>query len=114
MLLGCDYNFIKSWLQSQFTDEMNFENHGSLWHIDHVIPCNKFNILDETDQLQCFNWSNLQPLLASKNLSKKDKINMDEILHHEDKVNNYVNININNIQINKYIFNQYNKNKFCN
>lgn len=112
MLLGCDYNFIKNWLESQFSNEMNFKNHGIVWHIDHVIPCNKFNILDEIEQLQCFNWSNLQPLLASKNLRKKDKINIDEIIHHENKVNNYVNIN--NIQINKYIFNQYNKNKFCN
>ena len=60
----------------------------------------------------CNNESKIYKQQHKENISAYNKINMDEILYHENKVNNYVNIN--NIQINKYIFNQYNKNKFCN
>ena len=42
--------------------------------IDHIKPCSSFNLLDESEQLKCFNYKNLQPLWAHENLSKGDKI----------------------------------------
>jgi hypothetical protein len=110
LLLGCDYDQIKHWLQYQFYDEMTFENHGTYWHIDHVIPCSLFDINDEKDQLICFNWSNLQPMKSKENLSKKNKVCELEIIEHEYKVLDY--IKDENININKYIFTQYNKEKY--
>ena len=43
------------------------------WHIDHVKPCNSFDLSDPQQQLECYNWTNLQPLRADKNISKRDK-----------------------------------------
>ena len=43
-------------------------------HIDHIVPCAKFDLTQETHQRVCFNWRNLQPLLAEDNLSKHDTL----------------------------------------
>ena len=40
-LLGCTQCFFKAWLEYNFTTDMNFENYGKVWHIDHVIPLTK-------------------------------------------------------------------------
>lgn len=56
---------------------MNWGNHGlEGWHIDHIIPCNAFDLSDESQQKKCFHFSNLQPLWAFENLSKGDRINL--------------------------------------
>jgi hypothetical protein len=77
-LTDCDLDFLKKWFAFHFELDaalgMNFSNHGKLWHIDHVIPCCKFNAADDSHKKQCFHWSNLRPLLAHDNLSKSGKL----------------------------------------
>ena len=89
-LTGCEYAFVRDWLQSQFIDDMTFENHGEKWHIDHVLPCAKFNMLDEEEQRRCFNWTNLQPMFADDNLTKNDRVSMKEVNIHIKKVKKYM------------------------
>jgi hypothetical protein len=61
-LLGCSPEFYVKWFRYQFDSFMSFENYGSYWEIDHVVPCSKFNLLLENDQKTCFNWTNTRPL----------------------------------------------------
>lgn len=89
-LIGCSTNLLLEWLKSNFTEGMTFENHGTFWHIDHVIPCIKFNMTNIDDTKKCFNWVNLQPLKAKANLSKKDKILIDDIKMHWCKVTQFM------------------------
>lgn len=72
-LTGCTIPFLKKYLEANFTEYMSWENHGK-WHIDHIKPCAKFNLLNEDEQRQCFHYTNLQPLWAYDNLSKSAKI----------------------------------------
>jgi hypothetical protein len=109
--LGCDYDFLKSWLESQFIEGMTFENHGSLWHIDHVIPCSHFDLTNDTEILKCFNWSNTQPLIGVVNMSKKNKIDINEVNSHSVKVLQY--IQQHNMQENNNMFTKY-KDGFLN
>lgn len=51
---------------------MTWENHGE-WHIDHIKPCCSYNMLVIEEQLECFHYSNLQPLWKHENLSKGGK-----------------------------------------
>jgi hypothetical protein len=105
-LLDCSKEFLIEWLKYSFTDEMNFENYGTCWHVDHVIPCARFNLENEDDIKFCFRWTNLQPLYANKNLEKKDKIIISDIKKHYEKVQEYIiTKNIQHININyiKYI-----------
>ena len=68
-LLGCTIEFFKKHLESKFSEGMNWNNHG-LWHIDHIIPCCKFDLTRESEQKKCFHYTNLQPLWAQDNLTK--------------------------------------------
>ena len=73
-LTGCDIGFLKGYLAGKFTEGMTWENHGE-WHIDHIVPCCSFKLLDEEEQNKCFHYTNLQPLWALDNLSKGGKLN---------------------------------------
>lgn len=73
-LTGCSISFLKGYLEAKFTEDMSWEKlgiHGI--HIDHIIPCAKFNLLIEDEQRKCFHYTNLQPLWAKDNLSKGAK-----------------------------------------
>jgi len=74
-LTGCSIPFLKEYLQEKFTDGMTWENHGE-WHIDHIKPCAKFNLLIEDEQHKCFHYTNLQPLWAKDNLTKSSNFTL--------------------------------------
>jgi hypothetical protein len=64
-LLGCE---IKTWiihLEQQFTLEMNWDNYGIYWEIDHIYPLSKGG---------SFHYTNTQPLTIIENQQKSNKI----------------------------------------
>lgn len=72
-IIGCTPEELKSHLESQFLDNMSWENHGLYgWHIDHKIPLSSAKTEKEIYEL-C-HYSNLQPLWAEDNLKKSNKI----------------------------------------
>ena len=72
-LFGCSVDELKAHLESQFTEGMSWGNYGYYgWHVDHIKPCIRFNLLLDTEQKACFHYSNLQPLWAKDNLTKSD------------------------------------------
>lgn len=89
-LLDCDIQFYKQYIEFQFTDEMNWENYGTYWNIDHVKPCSSFNLEDKKEQKECFKWSNTRPMIRKNNESKNNKINIDEIENQKKIVNEFL------------------------
>jgi hypothetical protein len=74
-LLGCSIPELRLYLETKFTEGMNWENYGSSgWVIDHIIPCNSFNLANHDEQKRCFHYTNLQPLWWKDNIIKADKI----------------------------------------
>ena len=73
-LLGCPIQELRVHLQKQFTRGMSWKNYGKVWHIDHIIPCAKFDLTDPRQQLICFNYLNLRPCFALENIRKGKKI----------------------------------------
>jgi len=73
-LIGCTYDFLKGYLESKFSRGMTWENYGSYWHIDHVVPCDSFDLLDVYQQRLCFHYSNMQPLPKKENLKKSNHV----------------------------------------
>lgn len=67
---------------------MSWENHGTLWHIDHVICCEFFDMQKDEEKKICFNWKNMRPLLARANITRN--FSVKDWLHHEIKVLYYV------------------------
>jgi len=73
-LLGVPHmDFFKTWIECKFKEGMTWENRH-LWHIDHIIPCSSFDLTKPEEQAKCFHYTNLQPLWASENLSKGNRI----------------------------------------
>lgn len=73
-LLGCSLDEVKEYLEKQFTFDMNWENHGIYWEVDHILPCDSFDLSDIEQQKQCFHYTNLQPLIKTDNRIKSNKI----------------------------------------
>lgn len=71
-LLGCSIEEFKKYLELGFINGISWENYGSYWHIDHIIPCVFFDLSKKEDQKKCFHYTNMRPLEAYKNLSKND------------------------------------------
>lgn len=69
--IGCSMTQLKSHLSSQFKDGMSWDNYGRKgWHIDHIIPCYSFDLIDPNEQKKCFHYTNLQPLWWLDNCRK--------------------------------------------
>ena len=73
-LLGCSIEFLKKHLEKEFKPGMTWDNHSRTgWHIDHIKPCDKFDLTKESEQHKCFHYTNLQPLWSEENLKKGSK-----------------------------------------
>jgi hypothetical protein len=76
-LLGCSINFLMDYLESKFLIGMSWDNYGNRknqWSIDHIIPCTFFDLTKEEAQLECFHYTNLQPLWWIDNIRKSNKL----------------------------------------
>jgi hypothetical protein len=69
-LLGCSLEIFKSHLESQFKPEMNWDNYGEIWEVDHIKPCSSFDLTDIEQQKQCFHYTNTQPLFKTTEIAE--------------------------------------------
>tara|TARA_B110000046_G_C12791700_1_gene313373 strand:- start:43 stop:609 length:567 start_codon:yes stop_codon:yes gene_type:complete len=63
--LCCTIKDYKIYLEQQFGKNMSWENYGSYWEIDHIIPLSKGG---------SFHYTNTQPLTVTENRVKSNKI----------------------------------------
>lgn len=88
-ILECTHEFLCEWFLFLNSD-LQLKDHGYTgWHMDHVVPVASFNMMDEEHISLCFHWSNLQPLDALKNHSKLNKILINDINEHHQKVKEF-------------------------
>lgn len=73
-LLSCSIPEFRKHLESLFTPEMNWNNYGSYWEIDHILPCSAFQLQHSEEQEICFAWWNMQPLEKMENKIKSNNI----------------------------------------
>lgn len=87
--LGCSMEYFKKWTEYQFDEKINWDNMGTYWHFDHVIPCNSFDFSKENDILECYHWKNIRPLEAIENISKGAKLDSIIIEKHKKLVDSF-------------------------
>lgn len=78
-LTGLNKKQMVKYIESKWETGMTWKNHTRTgWHIDHIIPVDYFiKNMDYTDinvQKQCWNYKNLQPMWAKKNIKKSNKL----------------------------------------
>jgi len=70
--LGCSISEWKEHLEQQFTPDMTWDNHGSHWQIDHIIPKHKFDLPKELNA--CFHYTNTRPLPKLDNQQRRKNV----------------------------------------
>jgi hypothetical protein len=71
-IVGCSPEFLKEYIESKFTEGMNWDLLGNKIHIDHIIPLSSAK--NEEEIYNLCHYTNLQPLWAEDNLKKSNKI----------------------------------------
>jgi len=70
-IIGCIPEDLKKYIETQFKNGMSWDNRSE-WHIDHIIPLSSAKTEEEIYKL-C-HYTNLQPLWASENMKKSNKL----------------------------------------
>jgi hypothetical protein len=70
--LGCDIEEFKKHIEEQFMEGMTWENHGDVWHVDHMIPL-RFENPTLEQVIERLHYTNCQPLWIKDNLEKRNR-----------------------------------------
>lgn len=70
-ILGCDFITFSDYIESQFTENMNWDNYAEYWQLDHKIPISWARTEEEVYRLN--HYSNFQPLHWKDNISKGNR-----------------------------------------
>ena len=93
--IGCPIQYLREWFEYVFTSDMSWDNYGSYWNIDHIIPVDLFDLTDEKKKMICWNWTNLAPqankiaegtLKVSTNCSKRNSIDKTQVESIKNKL----------------------------
>ena len=77
--IGCTTKEFYKYMEAKFEQGMTWDNYGTYWHVDHIIPCAAFDQSDPHQVALCWHHSNMQPLEAKENLRKSDKFNEEQL-----------------------------------
>lgn len=72
--LGCSIGEYFTYLEQQFDQNMDWNNYGEYWEIDHIKPIDSFDFTIEENIYRCFHYSNTRPLSKTENKAKSNKI----------------------------------------
>jgi len=66
-------------LKATFEGEMDFDNHGTVWEVDHKIPREAYDFEDPEDVKRCWSAKNVHAMTVAANLEKSWKL-IDEYI----------------------------------
>lgn len=61
---------VRNHFQGKFSNDMNMINHGTIWHVDHIIPRSAYNHDDPEDTRRCWSKPNMRPIDPKLNREK--------------------------------------------
>jgi len=78
-IVGYTFEDLRRHLEKQFDEKMRWDNYGSYWELEHIIPIVAFNFnsYKDLDFQLCWSLSNLRPLDGPANRRKHAKIEKD-------------------------------------
>lgn len=69
--IGADIGFVREWIASKFLAGMNWNNYGTSWVIDHIVPVRLFDLTNTEDLKLVWHYKNVMPLYKEDNLYKE-------------------------------------------
>jgi hypothetical protein len=73
-VVGCTRKQLQEHLQSQFTKQMHWNNYGTYWHVDHIVPVSHFDLTNPEHVKLVHHYTNLRPMEAVANMKRGNKI----------------------------------------
>lgn len=70
MYLGCLIEEYKKYLELLFLPEMNWDNYGKIWEIDHKQALANFDLTLEENQFKAFNYINTEPRFITNEIAE--------------------------------------------
>lgn len=86
-IVGISQEKMKDWLEFNFKPGMTWDNYGTFWNLDHVIPCSSYDLEDNDALYECFSWKNTMPVYCKSNLEKFNKVEEGLKGHIETQAN---------------------------
>jgi hypothetical protein len=68
--LGCSIPQFIEYIRAKFTSEMNWQNWGTVWELDHQRPLSSFDLTDRSQYLMAAHFTNMQPLSIPEHRAK--------------------------------------------
>lgn len=68
--MGCTVSRLVAHLEKMFSPGMSWDNYGTVWHVDHILPLAGFDLTDPDQFKTACHFTNLRPLLAGENMKK--------------------------------------------
>ena len=90
--LNCKREQFLDWIYFQFDGEFEWEGYSTKWVIDHVIPIEFFDLNNKLERYFCFSWFNLRPLCKQENLQKSNKLLLEVVEQHQQKIYDFLEI----------------------
>ena len=74
-LVGYTVEDLEKHIESKFVNGISWENYGTEWHVDHIIPKSWFKYTSTNDATfkECWALKNLQPKLKIDNIRKGNR-----------------------------------------
>ena len=73
---GLSIEQFRMWIEIQFVEELNWENFGSAWQFDHILPVAYFDFSVEDDLILCWNFINIRVARIELNKTNGNRIDI--------------------------------------
>ena len=73
---GLGIEQFRKWIEIQFTEELNWENFGTAWQFDHIVPVAYFDFSIEDDLILCWNFINIRVERIEPNKNRGNRIDV--------------------------------------
>jgi len=74
LMVGCNRSHFIFHIKSQFTKGMSLRNYAKVWELDHIVPCNQYDLSIPEQRQKAFHFSNIRPLRISENRTKSASV----------------------------------------
>lgn len=88
-ILGYSFEDFRESIESKFTSDMTWLNHGTVWELDHIRPIASFNLDDPNEMSFVNSLDNLQPLTVEEHKKKSTWELVNGAYKREFYVQNY-------------------------
>lgn len=73
---GLDAQSLRKWFEIQFSDDLNWENFGTSWQFDHIVPATYFDYSIEEDLKLCWSFINIRAERIEQNKNRGNRVDI--------------------------------------